>query len=193
MADLSRQRGRGLKLDIEDEIRRFLNDVERGAEILPEILMDVLDGPAGEAIMLEAKRRMPIRTGATRAGIGVWATTTRKGAAEVMVGPKPGATHPTPGRAGGGFSGMPLDQLTLWLESGVKPHTIRPYKRGRGRAHPMKFGGRTVWEVNHPGFRARRVMSNSLRVTRWEVESAIVDALHTKWAPKMGFSEGAGA
>lgn len=188
---LSKYRGAGMKLDIQADVEKFIADHQYGAAVLPDLLRDVLRGEAGDAIKRDAVRRTPKRTGATAASIGIWETP--DGA--VQVGPRPGATHPKRARGGqdSKYSGMPIDQITLWLESGAPPHKISPYRKRAGvrglfgRSKPLAFGGRVYWSVNHPGFRGRKIMSKSLRATRWEVEAAVIDEINTGWAPKVGY------
>lgn len=156
---------RALRMDI-DGLPEMLGALDRGQAELPDVLRTVLRGAGGQAILSEARSRVRSRTGRTVEHMGV---------------------HPLAhDGVSVGYDGE-VEHVGTWLESGVKPHEINA--RGLAARHGMQLpGGHFATHVLHPGIRAQRIMSKSLRAAQWEVEGDIVDELNRRrWA-----QEGAG-
>ncbi len=180
------RRNRGLHVDF-DGLDELINALQKGAKDLPGVYRAVLKGEGGEAIAATARQRVPRWTGSLSRSIRVRVAKPKdlvqaglRGlgkAGAVEVGPD--GKHPR--------TKMSLQHVGTWVESGTKPHDIAKGSRTNTRyGHTKKgglrlaSGGYVSGEVKHPGMRARRVMSGSLRAARWEVEAAIEDELRRR-------------
>jgi hypothetical protein len=159
--DISRGRYGDLLISFEG-LERFNVDVERLGKRLPMAVRAALAGDGGDAIEYETKRRSPRgKTGELQRNIGKHAE-----AGGVVVGYR--GAFANSHIAGARF------QKGVWIESGVKPHKIKPKKEGGGL---LLAGGRWVSEVDHPGFKGRKIMPKVLRSVEDEVVASVADEI----------------
>lgn len=143
--------GGGIGISIEglEELGADLSKLERNG--LREAIRRSMRGPGGEAIAAEMRLRSPRKSGYLVRNIRV----SGEGRDDTLVG----------------YQGE-IDGRGTFIESGAPPHTIRAKDGGS-----MYFGGRYVEEVQHPGFRGKKVASRSIRASEWEVLADIVDQI----------------
>lgn len=144
--------GRGLQFEI-DGIDEMLRGLARGANELDEIMRDILRGPVGDELLQEARARLSdhTRTGRTLAALD--REDTSEGVRVGVIGSR--------------------QYIGTFLESGTRMHLIEPK-----RASALSFGsGRVVADAVHPGTRANRIMGETLRVARSDIESTLLREL----------------
>lgn len=155
------------------------------AEQMREAVRRGLAGDGGEALAIEMRSRTPRGPGGHHyyhQGFRSWGHTRDdirvhdEGAKGVYVGYQGALSF---GNKGGGRL-----QKGAWLESGTKPHTIRAKRFRR-----LYIAGHYVKSVEHPGSRPQRIAQKSLRATKWEVESGIIDEIN-KMAERVGWTGG---
>ncbi|WP_280413474.1 HK97 gp10 family phage protein [Nocardia asiatica] len=97
-------------------------------------------GGLGRRIVTNARRRVPVRTGALRDSIG---SSVSSNTSSVRLDVFASAPH------------------ARYVEDGTDPHVIRPR---RARALAFQAGGRTVFamRVNHPGTKATNFLSGAV-------------------------------
>lgn len=147
---MARAQGIAVHIDGLDELVRGL---ERGADTFDEIMRDILRGPVGDELLHEARARLSdhVQTGRTLAALD------REDTADgVRVGVLGDRQH-----------------IGTFLESGTRMHIIQPRS-----ARALTLGsGRIVEEAVHPGTRANKIMGETLRVARNDVESQLLREL----------------
>lgn len=147
---MARARGIAFEIDGLDELVRGL---ERGADTFDEIMRDILRGPVGDELLHEARARLSdhVQTGRTLAALD------RENTADgVRVGVLGDRQH-----------------IGTFLESGTRMHIIQPRS-----ARALTLGsGRIVEEAVHPGTRANKIMGETLRVARNDVENQLLREL----------------
>jgi hypothetical protein len=131
-------------------------------------------GEGGDAVASAMRNNAPRRSGLFASSIDK----RLRGARGLDIGTHrydSGMTHPVDARSRNGKPGMRYSSIGWWVESGTQPHSIT-FTTPRGK--------RTV---QHPGMRGRRVASRAITQTRWEVEAATMDELHTGVGQVRGF------
>ena len=132
---------------------------------LNHAIQDALKGDAGRLLLREIKGRTPIGPGKTGGHTRSNERIEDRGRAEgVFVG--------YIGELNEGAVQGSRNQKGAWLESGTKPHTIKP--RHREGRHGLLFGGRFVEAVEHPGAKPLRIVQKSLRAAKQGIESAVL-------------------
>ena len=172
-------RASGIRLDIEglDEMMRGL---DRGADLMREVMRDILRGPFGHELLRDMKARASDfrRTGYTLSRMRVH----DDGVDGVAVGihDKDTAQHPYSKRAN-------AKSIGVWLESGTRMHLI-PTKVTR--YNKLRFGGRVVSRVSHPGTRGHGIVAKTLKYARGDAEREILRELDRRLGPKMNTQRG---
>lgn len=157
-------RSNGLRISI-DGLEELGADMARLSHPgLANAIRASLRGKGGEALATEMKTRAPRRTGTLISGIGVHGSAATGDDVEV-------------GYLGALASGSSIvgarEQRGAWVESGTRPHEIRPRDGGA----LMLPGGGMVEKVDHPGMRGQKIAAKSLKAAEWEVMADIVDQI----------------
>lgn len=170
-------RAAGIRLDV-DGLDEMLRGLDKGADHLREVFRDILRGPFGDELLRDMKARASDfkRSTYTLSRMRVW----DDGREGVQVGIREDDTtqHPRSPRAN-------AKSIGIWLESGTRPHLI-PTKVAPFRK--LRFGGRVVSRVTHPGTRGHGIVAKTLRVARGDAERAILRELDRRLAHKMNLS-----
>lgn len=145
-------RAQGITFDI-DGLAELIRGLDRGADEFDEIMRDILRSDVGDELLQDARARLSdhTKTGRTLAALD------REDTADgVRVGVLGDRQH-----------------IGTWLESGTRMHIIEPRS-----ARALTLGsGRVVEEAVHPGTRANKIMGETLRVARNDVENALMREL----------------
>lgn len=150
-------RSRGLQFDIEG-LDEMLRGLDRGADEFDEIMRDILRGPIGDELLREARARLMDHTRTGRTLADLKREDTGDGVRVGVIGQR--------------------QYIGTFLESGTRMHIIEPR-----RAQALSLGsGRVVEEAVHPGTRANKIMGETMRVSRNDIESTLLRELDRRLA-----------
>lgn len=172
-------RAAGMRIEI-DGLDDLMRGVGRGADLLNEVMRDILRGPFGKELLAELRARTGdyTRSGYTLKRMRV-ADDGREGVA-VGISDKDTQQHPHSKRAS-------AKSIGVWLESGTRMHLIptkvSPYRK-------LRVGGRVVSRVSHPGTRGHGIMKKSLKVYRGDFERTLIRELERRLGRKLGMKGG---
>lgn len=149
------------------ELPKFLEQLGLHEKHIPIAIRQALAGEGGQAIAAAARMRVKRVTGHLYRSIDVQM---KFGNRFVTVGVD-GSKIPDQVSSSGRSTSR--RNLGTWVESGTKRHSIEPHD-----AQVLRIRNDTWAEtVMHPGTKRQRVMYKSLRATKWELESAVIDNL----------------
>lgn len=173
-------RAAGIKLDI-DGLDELVKGAGKGADLLREVMRDILRGPFGHELLRDMKARASdhIRSGYTISRMRV-RDDGREGV-QVGIASNDTAQHPTSKRAN-------AKSIGVWLESGTRMHLI-PTKVAPWTK--LSFGGRVVSRVAHPGTRGHGIVAKTLKAARGDAEREILRELDRRLGAKMNTRRGA--
>lgn len=172
-------RASGMRLSI-DGLEELMRGVDRGADLLNEVMRDILRGPVGRELLDEMKARAGDYT---KSGHTLKRMRVRDDGREgVAVGIPENDTeqHPYSKRAN-------AKSIGVWLESGTRMHLIPTKVSPRRR---LRVGGRVVSRVSHPGTRGHGIVKKSLKAYRGDVERTLVRELERRLGRKMNMTGG---
>lgn len=169
----------GLKLDIEG-LDEMLRGIDHGARLLREVVHEILRGPFGNELLDDMKARSGDnrRSGYTLSRMGVFGG--GKDDVEIGIRQNDTAQHPHSKRAN-------AKSVGVWLESGTRMHLI-PTRVSR--YNKLKFGGRVVSRVTHPGTRGHGIVAKTLKYARGDAEREILRELDRRLGTKMNTMQG---
>lgn len=180
-SNIGRGRYGGLMIEVEglEEYSDAINRISR--EGLRRAIRASLRGAGGEALASEMRAKSPKRSGGLVAGISVHAVA----GDDVLVGYQGGVAKTS-------LIVGAREQRGVWVESGVKPHTIQPKQKRSGRLNlrgkfeetsvtqkrqALSIDGGVYSAAYHPGYRGRKVAQKSMRSAEWEVLADIADKI----------------
>lgn len=153
-------RARGLNIQI-DGLDDMVRGLERGYREIAEVMREILRGPIGDEIIQEARARLSDHTKSGRTLAALDRDDTSDGVRVGVLGDR--------------------QHIGTFLESGTRMHIIQP----RSARALMLGNGRVVEEAVHPGTRANRIMGDTLRVARTDIESTLLRELDRRLARVM--------
>ena len=167
-------RRRGFSLEV-DGLEEMLRGLDNGSRMMREVFRDILRGPFGDELLRDMKARTSDhkRSTYTLSRMKVW----DDGREGVQVGIREDDTaqHPYSKREN-------AKSIGIWLESGTRPHLI-PTKVQR--FNKLRFGGRVVSRVAHPGTRGHGIVAKTLKFARGDAERELLKELDRRLGPKM--------
>lgn len=164
----------GIRLEV-DGLEEMLRGVGKGADLLREVMRDILRGPFGDELLRDMKARTSDHKRSTYTLSRMRVFDDGREGVQVGIRSDDTAQHPRSPRAN-------AKSIGVWLESGTRPHLIptkvAPWKK-------LSFRGRVVSRVTHPGTRGHGIVAKTLKAARKDAEREIIDELNRRLGRKM--------
>lgn len=167
-------RAAGIRLR-DEGLNEMIRGLDRGSNIMREVMRDILRGPFGAVLLRDMKARTSDHKRSTYTLRRMRVFDDGRDGVQIGIRSDDTAQHPHSPRAN-------AKSIGIWLESGTRPHLIptkvSPFTK-------LSFGGRVVSRVTHPGTRGHGIVAKTLRVARKDAEREIISELNRRLGSKM--------